>query len=204
MKKQIGIVAIMLAVLICLVGCSNINSNKNNSDSGDNQKQVENLNYSAEELLDKVISKAIEIDPDTEYGMSKLSGQKNVINSDNLEDILGLIEEEFNSYIDGAMESKPDDACSPHSIVFVKVKDKTKTAEIAEKVVKNTSPYRFGCLKPDVIMGAYYGEYIVIIDSDEAEKDVVLKALEDVIGAETTKITRDNDWNTSFFDFDEE
>ncbi len=199
MKRSINFILILAVVLLCLVGCSNGKQSTDDT-SKDNKNEVVKLDYTAKQLLDKVVEKAIEIDPDTEYGMSKLAGQKNEINLDNLEDILGLTEEEFNDLIDSAMESKPDDTWSPHSIVFVKVKENVDVAETAEKIVKNTSPYRFGCLKPDVIMGAYYDRYIVLIDSDEAEKDVVLKSFEDVIGKESTKVTRDNDWNISFFE----
>lgn len=202
MKKIISIIAVLVLVLSCFVGCQNNNDsdNKPNNNISSGEEKKEDVNYTAEELLDKVISKAIEIDPDTEYGMKTLAGQKNVINLENLEDILGLTEEEFNENIDGAMESKPDDTWSPHSVVFVKVKDGVDTESIAKKIVEKTSPYRFGCLKPDVIVGAYYENYIVIIDSDEAEKEVVLTSLKDVLGAEIKTIDRENDWNFSFFE----
>ncbi len=192
MKRSISFILILALALLCFVGCSNGKQSTDDNGKG-NKNDVVKVDYTAEQLLDKVIEKAIEIDPDTEYGMSKLVGQKNEINLDNLEDILGLTEEEFNNSIDSAMESKPDDTWSPHSIVFIKVKENVDVAETAEKIVKNTSPYRFGCLKPDVIMGAFYDRYIVLIDSDEAAKDVVLKSFEDIIGNETTKVTRDND-----------
>lgn len=191
MKKILGIVAVILVLSLALTGC---NTNT------DDKKEDKSLSYTVEEFLDLVINKAVEEDPDTEYGMKRLIGQKNVVNSENLEDILGITEDEFNKSIDGAMESKPDDTWSPHSVIFVKVKDGVDVKEMAEKITMHTRPDRFGCLRPEAVTGTYYDKYIMIVVSDKETSNVVLKSFDEIVECESPRIERENDWQISFFE----
>lgn len=190
MKKVVKIIFVLFSLMLLFCGCS----------KGNNDKKDEKINYSVEEMLSKVIDKAIEDDPDKEYGMKTLSDQKNKVTNDNLEDILGLSDKEFEDDILGAMECKPDDTWSPHSVVIVRVKDGVDTSKIAEKILKNTNPTRFGCLKPETVKVSYYANFILLVDSDNDTADIVVNSFKSVVNNDVTTLTRENDWNFNFFE----
>ncbi len=190
MKKIIKILFVLFSLLLLFCGCSKESNNKKD----------EKINYSVEEMLSKVIDKAIEDDPDKEYGMKTLSGQKNNVTTDNLEDILGLTDKEFENNILGAMECKPDDTWSAHSVVIIRVKDGTNTSKIAEEILKNTNPSRFGCLTPETIKVSYYANFIMLVASDNNTSNIVINSFKSVVNHDITTLTRENDWTFNFFE----
>ena len=188
MKKIINIVIVICLIMILFTGCQKKNSG------------VDNLKETPSELLSKIVKFASEYDKDNEYGLASIRVEEHKITKDETEDVLGLTEDEFNKYVDEALESKVLDSWMNHSIVVVKIKDGQNIKEISEKIVKNTSPSRFGCLKASKIEGAYYGNYVIYAASDEAIVDNVIKAFKEITNNKETIITRENNWNTNFFD----
>lgn len=187
MKKIINIVIVICLIMI-FTGCqkkSNVNSN---------------LKETPSELLSKIVSIASEYDKDDENGLANIKVEEHKITKDETEDVLGLTEDEFNKYVDEALESKVVNSWMNHSIVVVKIKDEQNIKEVAEKIIKNTSPSRFGCLKASKIEGAYYGNYVIYSASDETIVDNVIKAFKEITNNKETVITRENNWNTNFFD----
>ena len=186
MKKALSIM-IMFLVVFTITGCGK-------------QKNVNKITDNINDLANKVMNKAKVDDTDKEYGLSKIDLTTNEINKDNLNDILGITEDEYQKNIEEAIEIKPNDTWSPESYVFIKVKDKVNVSKLAERIVKNTVPTRFGCLRPDVIVGAYYSNIIVLIDSSKDTSEVVLNSFEKIMQNKITEITRENDWTFSMDD----
>lgn len=184
MKKVFGIIVVFLCVGVLLTGCG----------KSDNIKS--NLSGTSSDVLKKLVFKATELDTDKEYGIGSIEVEENIIDKDEVEDILGLTENEFNKYVESAVESKPVNSWYNHSVVAVKLKDGTNVKEVAEKIVANTSPSRFGCLKASKIEGAYSGNYVIFAASDEAIVDVVIKAFKEITNGNMKTITRENNWNT--------
>ncbi|MEA4832196.1 MAG: hypothetical protein VB118_06235 [Oscillospiraceae bacterium] len=153
------------------------------------------FNGKAGDILDQIIKKAIELDTDKEYGIESIECSHNAIDSDNCTDILGLTTEEFTAGVEEAVESKPEGSWFTHSIVVVKAKDGTDAAALAEKIVKNTKPNRFGCLKPEAIVGGYAGQYIVFTASSSTSCEAVYQALSALSAIAPTRIDRTNDWS---------
>lgn len=186
MKKALSIM-IMFLVVFTITGCGK-------------QKNVNKITDNINDLANKVMNKAKVDDTDKEYGLSKIDLTTNEINKDNLSDILGITDDEYQKNIEEAIEIKPNDTWSPESYVFIKVKDNVNVSKLAGKIVKNTVPTRFGCLRPDVIIGAYYSNIIVLIDSSKDTSEVVLNSFEKIMQNKITEITRENDWTFSMDD----
>lgn len=188
MKKIISITIITLSLLVVLTGCQKKTTTTNS------------LNETPSELLSKIVSKASEYDKDDEYGLATIEVEEHKITKEETEAVLGLSKKDFSKYVDTALESKVVNSWVNHSIVVVKIKDGEDIKEVAEKIVKNTSPSRFGCLKASKIEGAYYGNYVIYAASDETIVDNVIKAFKEITNNKQTIITRENNWNTNFFD----
>lgn len=186
MKKFVNIV-IALCLFGILTGCKN------------NDNSTKELNENPSELLAKIINIASEYDKDDEYGLATIEVEEHEVTKEETDDVLGLPAEEFDKYIDKALESKVVNSWVNHSIVVIKIKEGQNVKEIAEKIVKNTSPSRFGCLKASKIEGAYYGNYVIYAASDETIVDNVIKAFQQILDNKGTVITRENNWNTNFF-----
>lgn len=186
MKKALSIM-IMFLVVFTITGCGK-------------QKNINKITDNINDLANKVMNKAKVDDTDKEYGLSKIDLTTNEINKDNLSDILGITDDEYQKNIEEAIEIKPNDTWSPESYVFIKVKDNVNVSKLAGKIVKNTVPTRFGCLRPDVIVGAYYSNIIVLIDSSKDTSEVVLNSFEKIMQNKITEITRENDWTFSMDD----
>ena len=122
------------------------------------------------------------------------------ITKEDTEDVLGLKEDDFTKYIEEAVESKVTDSWMTHSIVVAKLKSGVNTSEVANKIVKNTAPDRFGCLKVAKIEGAYYGNYVVFAASEKEIVDNVIKVFKEMTENRAQVITRENNWNTNMFD----
>lgn len=189
MKRVFGIIAVFLCIGVLLTACG---KNNNNIKS--------NLSGTSSDILKKLVSKASELDTDKEYGINSIKVEENIIDKDEVEDILGLTEDEFKKYVESAVESKPVDSWYNHSVVVVKLKDGVNVKEIAEKIVANTSPSRFGCLKANKIEGAYSGNYVIFAASYESTVDVVIKAFKEMTNGNMKTITRENNWDTGMFD----
>ncbi len=150
-----------------------------------------------EEILDAIVAKAIELDTDPEFGIASIECTPTVVDAERCETVLGLTEDEYAQYIDSAIESKPNGSWFTHSIVVIKLKEGTDVATVANKIVMNTKPNRFGCLKPRAIVGAFAGDYVVFAASSETSCEAVYAAVEALSAVESTRIDRENDWNSS-------
>lgn len=148
-------------------------------------------------LLDKIIARATEIEKDNEYGIGSIECYHLAIDEDSCETILGLSVDEFKQYIDVAMESKPEGSWNTHSVVVVKFKAGVDVKAVAEKIVAKTEAVRFGCLRPQAIVGGQVGEYLVFTTSDTEICNDVYKAVEELAGSGVTRIDREKDWSDS-------
>lgn len=147
-----------------------------------------------EEILDAVVAKAIELD-DQEYGIGSIECTPTVVDEDRCESVLGLTEEEFAEYIEAAIESKPNGSWYTHSVVVIKLKDGVNVEEIANKIVANTKPNRFGCLKPRAIVGSYMDNFVIFSASSEETCEAVYSAVVALSKVTPTRIDRENDWS---------
>ena len=190
MKKNTGIIIGVIAIIIIAIifVIRGLNSNNTNN----NQQNKEETKYTATELLDKVVEKAKEKNED----LKKLNLKYREITSENLKDVLGITEEEYKNTIESAMEYAPADGWFTESYVVVKVKSGQDVDKLARKIVTNTEPARFGCLKPEVITGIYLGNYIMLIDSHEQGAKDLISSFKEIMGEDATTITRDNDWSS--------
>lgn len=150
-----------------------------------------------EEILDNIVTKAIELDTEPEFGIASIECTPTVVDAENCESVLGLSEEEFNEYVEAAIESKPNGSWYTHSIVVIKLKDGVDVPTVAEKIVMNTKPNRFGCLKPRSIVGARAGQYVIFSASSETSTEAVYNAVKALSAVEPTRIDRENDWSSS-------
>lgn len=187
MKNFLSIVIITLCFTLILTGCQNNNSKVSLTDKPN-------------ELLKDIINKASEYDNDSEYGLATIKVEEHTITKDESTDVLGLTEDEYDKYIESALESKVLDSWMNHSIVVAKLKDEINVKDVALKIVKNTSPSRFGCLKVSKIEGAYYGNYVIFAASDGTIVDNVIKAFNEITNKNAKIITRENNWDTNMFD----
>lgn len=151
------------------------------------------------EVLDLIVATAIELDTDKEYGIGTIACTDTAVDADSCTDILGLTTEEFNAKVESATESKPDGSWYTHSVVVIKVKDGVDVTALAEQIVKNTKPDRFGCLKPESIVGCYAGQYIIFAASDSTICEAVFSAVKTLSAVEPVRIDRTNDWDGGGF-----
>ena len=87
-----------------------------------------------------------------------------------------------------------------HSVVVVKLKDGVDVKTVAEKIIGKTDAVRFGCLRPQAIVGAYTGSFVVFTTSDKDKCDAVFEAVKTdcserentalYLGCESLKILR--------------
>lgn len=193
---------VLALVFICGVfsGCSNTPSPNTDESStkAETTKPVDDkdaFTKTAREVLDAVVAKAIELDTDKEYGIKSIACTDTPVDEDTCTDILGLSTEEFNAKVESAMESKPDGSWFTHSVVVIKVKDGADVASLAETIVKNTKPNRFGCLKPEAIVGGYAGQYIFFTASARSSCEAVFSAVQALSAITPVRIDRTNDWS---------
>lgn len=149
------------------------------------------------DILDSIVAKAGEIEGNTEYGIKSISCYHNDVDTDSCETILGLSEEKFKEYVDAAIESKPDGSWFTHSVVVVRLKGGVNVEEAAKTIVANTEATRFGCLRPQKIVGMYTGNYVIFTTSDEEICENVYKAVEALSGDSVVRIDRDKNWSDS-------
>lgn len=149
-----------------------------------------------DDILNMVVAKAIELDEDKEFGISSIECTNTPVTNELCDLILGLTEEEFAALVDEAIESKPNGSWFTHSVVVVKLKDGVNVEEAANKIVANTSPSRFGCLKPQSIVGSYAGNFVVFAASSETTTEAVFGAVKALSGIEPTRIDRENTWSS--------
>lgn len=194
MQKIIKVLIIPLCLLVIMTGCD---SKKKENETPAN---TVDLGTSATSLLDDIVKKASELDKNEEYGLATIKVTNHQITNEDTEDVLGLKEDDFTKYIEEAIESKVTDSWMTHSIVVAKLKSEANAGEVANKIVKNTSPSRFGCLKVDKIEGAYYGNYVVFAASKEEIVDNVIKVFKEMTKNQAQIITRENNWNINLFD----
>lgn len=150
-----------------------------------------------EETLNALIAKAIELDEDKEFGIGSIECTPVPVDADGCERILGLTEAEFAEFVDTAIESKPNGSWFAHSVVVVKLKDGANAEELADKIVANTAPNRFGCIKAGAIVGARAGNYVVFAASSETTCEAVYKAVEALSAVSPVRIDRENTWKST-------
>ena len=148
-------------------------------------------------VLDKVIARAAEIEKDDEYGIGTIESYHLAVDEDSCETILGLSVEEFQKYVESAMESKPEASWYTHSVVVVKFKDGADVKAVSEKIMEKTEAVRFGCLRPEAIVGARTGNYLVFTTSSKEMCDDVYKAVAELAGEGTVRIDREKNWSDS-------
>ena len=95
------------------------------------------------------------------------------------------------------MESKPEGSWNTHSVVVVKFKAGVDVKAVAEKIVAKTEAVRFGCLRPQAIVGGQVGEYLVFTTSDTEICNDVYKAVEELAGSGVTRTAREKNWSDS-------
>lgn len=154
----------------------------------------------AQQVLDSVVTAATELGKNQEYGMHSIACTDTPVTEDTCTDILGLSTEDYLAKVESAVESKPNDSWFNHSVVVIKVKDGADTAEIADTIIKNTKPNRFGCLKPESIVGCYAGQYIIFSASSAEICENVITAVKNLSAVEPTRIDRENDWSGGMMD----
>lgn len=187
MKKSKLILIVLLVIGVLITGCGNKKE----------EKKENEVTGSITEILDKIVEKAKGYDTDKEYGIATMPNDHVEIDLESIEDDLGITKEEYEKDIQEYIESKPSESYLTHSIILIKVKDGVDTSELAKKITKGVSPYRFSSVKPDKIQGAYSGNYILVVSSSESTVEAVYKAFEDIMGSKVTKIDRTNDWEDS-------
>lgn len=225
MKKIITFGLAVMLVCLALVAC-NQNTNKDPKDtsssvtttvkdtSKDTQKDSKNdtttpktpdttpeakaaFDGTVDEVLDLIINKAIEIDSDKEYGIGSIQCYHSPVDTDACDTILGLDDKEFNEYIEAAVESKHEGSWFTHSVVVVKLKDGVDVKTVAEKIIGKTEAVRFGCLRPQAIVGAYTGSFVVFTTSDKDKCEAVFEAVKALSGTEVTRVDREKNWSDS-------
>lgn len=149
-----------------------------------------------DEVLDLIVNKATELDK-SEYGIGGIKCYHSPVDTDVCDVILGLDDKEFAEYVEAAVESKPEGSWFTHSVVVVKLKDGVDVKAVAEKIVSKTEAVRFGCLRPQAIVGAYTGNYVVFTTSDSSICEVVFEAVKALSGADVTRVDRTKDWSDS-------
>ncbi|MBQ0125334.1 MAG: hypothetical protein KBS59_03305 [Clostridiales bacterium] len=149
-----------------------------------------------EDVLSAVVTRACELNASREFGMSTIECTPTVVDIDGAERILGLTDEEFTNYIDSAIESKPNGSWYTHSVVVIKLKEGTNVEEVANKIVANTSPSRFGCLKPHAIVGCFAGDFVIFVASDDDSCEDVFTAVKELSAIEPVRIDRENTWTS--------
>lgn len=168
--------------------------------SGCNKEKEITITESVTSLLHNVVTKASVYDKDDEYGLASIEVEDHKITEEDCETVLGLSKEDFKKYVKEAVESKVTQSWYNHSIVAVELNDGVDYKTISEKIIKNTDPGRFGCLKADKIEGAYYNKYLVFAASTETIVDNTIKAFNEITSNKAKVITRENNWNESFFE----
>lgn len=225
MKKSITTIASAFLLIAILASCSGNKPSDDNSKAPDTSKTVsvddtsknsskeESKDESKEEpskpeekaaftgtvddILDSIIKKAAELDAANEYNIASIECSHSVVDIDSCDTILGLEDKEFEDYVESAVESKPDGSWYTHSVVVVKLKDGVDVKTVAEKIVAKTEAVRFGCLRPEAIVGAYTGNYVIFTTSGKDICESVYKAVEELSNAEVTRVDREKNWSDS-------
>lgn len=189
MNKNNKIIIGVLVLVILIIGIVFIRNNNSKNKSYENK-------YTAVELLDKVVN----ITKEKNNNIKDMEFNHHKITNDNLKDVLGITEKEFNSSVEEAIEDRPTGDWFTESYVIIKVKDSTNVKKLANKIVANTEPNRFGCLKPDVITAVYYENYIMLIASDEQGSKDLISSFKEIMSTDSLQITRENNWNNGGLD----
>lgn len=225
MKKSITTIASALLLIAILASCSGNKPSGDNSKAPDTSKTVsvddtsknaskdeskddskeepgkpetkEAFTGTVDEILDLIVKKAGELDSANEYNISTIACSHSVVDIDSCDTILGLEDKEFEDYVEAAVESKPDGSWFTHSVVVVKLKDGVGVKTVAEKIVSKTEAVRFGCLRPEAIVGAYTGNYVVFTTSDKKICESVYEAVKELSGADVTRVDREKNWSDS-------
>ena len=143
------------------------------------------------------MKKAGELDSANEYNISTIACSHSVVDIDSCDTILGLEDKEFEDYVEAAVESKPDGSWFTHSVVVVKLRDGVDVKTVAEKIVSKTEAVRFGCLRPEAIVGAYTGNYVVFTTSGKGICESVYEAVKELSGTDVTRVDREKNWSDS-------
>lgn len=133
------------------------------------------------------------LDPEG-YGAENLP-----VDAEAYETWLGLTADEVAQYVDETLAQVPNGSWFAHSVILVKLKDGADVAAVTEKMMMNTSPSRFGCIKAGAISACYAGNYAVLAISDEDTVNAVCKAFEKLSAIGATRLDRENDWNNGGF-----
>ena len=217
MKKSITTIASALLLIAILASCSGNKPSGDNSKAPDTSKTVsvddtsknaskdeskddskeelskpetkEAFTGTVDEILDLIVKKAGELDSANEYNISTIACSHSVVDIDSCDTILGLEDKEFEDYVEAAVESKPDGSWFTHSVVVVKT--------VAEKIVSKTEAVRFGCLRPEAIVGAYTGNYVVFTTSGKGICESVYEAVKELSGTDVTRVDREKNWSDS-------
>ena len=149
----------------------------------------------AEEILDQLISKTIEKKVIADEELKNIKCYSKPVDADSCQDILGLSPDEFAADVAAAVESKPEGSWFAHSIVVIKSKNGVDAAAMAEKISKGTNPARFGCIKAEVVVVGYAGQYIVLCAGFKTTSNAVYSTFSELSAVTTTRIDRENDWS---------
>lgn len=225
MKKSITTIASALLLIAILASCSGNKPSGDNSKAPDTSKTVsvddtsknaskdetkddskeelskpetkEAFTGTVDEILDLIVKKAGELDSANEYNISTIACSHSVVDIDSCDTILGLEDKEFEDYVEAAVESKPDGSWFTHSVVVVKLRDGVDVKTVAEKIVSKTEAVRFGCLRPEAIVGAYTGNYVVFTTSGKGICESVYEAVKELSGTDVTRVDREKNWSDS-------
>ena len=220
MKKSITTIASALLLIAILASCSGNKPSGDNSKAPDTSKTVsvddtsknaskdeskddskeelskpetkEAFTGTVDEILDLIVKKAGELDSANEYNISTIACSHSVVDIDSCDTILGLEDKD-----EAAVESKPDGSWFTHSVVVVKLRDGVDVKTVAEKIVSKTEAVRFGCLRPEAIVGAYTGNYVVFTTSGKGICESVYEAVKELSGTDVTRVDREKNWSDS-------
>ncbi|MCQ2551920.1 MAG: hypothetical protein MJ148_01025 [Clostridia bacterium] len=103
-------------------------------------------------------------------------------------EIIDLNKDTFKSYAfidyDTSYKAVAADALvniTPHSLVVIKVDGNAK--DLAEDVIVNADPNKWLCVGSEKVSVAYTDNYIVLVMSDEATVDAIIKNFQDIAQA---------------------
>lgn len=187
MKKLISALLVVCMLALALASCGKT----------PDVEKVPAFEGTVEDVLSAVVTRACELNSARDFGMmSQIECTPTVVDVDGCDRILGLTDEEYASYIEAAIESKPNGSWYTHSVVVIKLKEGTNVEEVANKIIANTSPSRFGCLKPSTIVGFFAGDFVIFAASDEDSCEDVFTAVKELSAVEPVRIDRENTWTS--------
>ncbi len=208
MKKYLcSVLCLAMLLSVALVsGCKKPETEESKVEESQAETQAAFGDKTVEAVMDELIAKAKELDTD-EFGLNSLEDaeremvlQNTVLTAEYCETVLGLSEDEFAQYVDTAVENSLTNASwMTYSTVLVKLKDGVDAAAVAEKIIANTNPRRFGCLTPSCIQGGYTGQYVYFMAFNDISCAAFDEAVKALSAASVKTISRDNDWSGGFF-----